>query len=299
MAAHYYFNIELLPNRPEHGFVGVGGYLSLFEKFSQLRKSKEDREKYSIEAFPLAGDFYLDFDAVHPDVAGKTVYGKLIKFDKVGSIKSRSTKKVQFEGSDDSSSKMYFFDYVFDCTSHIMAIADNQQKLPTVGKLQDFVIFMLTVLAKNMYPNHVLKVICLKSSDALDDVFNNAGGYNNIQVSVTFSNPDKAINALVAETEKELREKGILEVVHQEKADDGGMTEPSKLCRALLEMAKKFGDAKINYMRKVGNDLKRKVFKMSDYPVTKDIRKNNSSDEQYRSRVIDSIHAADQESTRT
>lgn len=299
MAAHYYFNIELLPIRPEYGFVGIDGYFALFEKFSEIRKSKENRKKYSIEVFPLAGDFYLDFDTVHPDRVGKTVYGKLIKFDQVGSVKSRSTKEVQFEGSDDSSSKMYFFDYLFDCTSHIMAVSDNQQKLPAAGKMQDFIVYILEVLAKQMYPNHVLKVICLKSSDALEDVFNNAGGYNNIQVSVTFSNPDKALNALIVETEKELRDKGILEVVHQEKSEDGGMTEPSKLCRALLEMAKKFGDARINYMRKVGNDLKRKVFKMSDYPVTKDIRKGNSTDEQYRSKVIDSIRAADRDSTRT
>ena len=94
MASHYYFNIELLPIKPEYGFVGADGYFKLFELLKENRKDATSID-YS---FPLQSDFYFDFDSIHPERISKDhVYGKLMKFDKVDAVVSRKSGEIQFQ----------------------------------------------------------------------------------------------------------------------------------------------------------------------------------------------------------
>lgn len=295
MAKHYYFNIELLPFKGDVGFIGGAGYEELFELLKKFILSSRSEEALHKEAYELRNDFFMTFDSVHKDPQAKSryVYGKLVKFDSVGFVKRFNTGEVQFQGGEDSVSKMYYFDYVFDCDRHILAVDDASQKLPSVSEMENALVHLLSVISKKFFPDYVLKVFVMKTSASLVDVYENADSFNNVAVDVSFSNSDLMLDAAIKKIEREMRDKGVTALSHQEKSDvKGGMSSPTEQCKAYLGLATKFGNATINYMRRTTEGVKRVLYQMEDFPVSRSIRKGKA-EELYREKVLDSIKSVD------
>lgn len=294
MSKHFYFNMQALPhNEKKSGFIGKSGYASLFQYIKELNKNRRKNNALQDAAYPLRNDYFFTLDTVHFDPLGKDdfAYGKLIKFDRVENVKSLNTEQVQFEGQKDSISKIFSFDYVFDCKKHILAIADNNQKLPSPLEVEKALEYIFGPIISHLFPDYSFNVNIMTSSASLEEVLETANSYNTVRVEVTFSNSDSMIDAYLKDTENELRENGITKLVHQEGAGSNSFSSPTKQCIAYLRLATKFGNAHIRY---ITNELEKKIYKMRDFPVFRSIVKRKS-EEQYNEEVLRSMNEVDAE----
>lgn len=295
MSSYRYYNIQLLPlNNRTTALVGINGYRSLFEQLGT--RAKREIEKRSLEymAYELRNEMYFAPFTVHDTARDEYCFGQFVKFDVAKSVKNLYTKKLEFEGGPGSTAHPFYFRFVFDYRKHILAIEDTKGRLPAPSQLINAFYHLLDSIAHEHFPSYRLDVQQLASDEALELVLKNAVGYRRIDVSITYSNSDELLDELL----KEITELGIHKTTHTEAAAKGEYIErPSRVGLALLDAAKKFGNATVTYLEEANEKLKQRVFQMRDHPVKIVIPEGKEETQvEYREKIRASIQVADEKS---
>lgn len=296
MPAFKYYNVQLLPrDTSKSGDIGEAGYKKIMELLRKDVNSAIKNKKLKTYAYSLRNDMLLSPSIIIPNKSFTSGY--FIKFDSAGEVKDLYTNEIEFKGGPNSTSKKYSFRFVFDHNRHIMAVqtTDKNGTLPAASVFILALKSFIKPIVETEFFDYELKIIELSSSNALDEVFKTAHGYNRIEVEITFANSDEYVDSVVSQ----LKGNNIHTMSHSEKTDSPGNMGLSDYSRAFLNTAKTYGNATISYMEKVGKNLKRRVFHMHDYPLKKNIAlRESDSENRLTMEVLASIPTAEAESRR-
>lgn len=236
MSKYRFYNISLLPQNVQQEEVGVKGYKSFFEIYKALVDEARQNKSFAPLAFPLRNEMFFAFFNI--TIEEKYAYGTMVKYDQPESIvdlfSGESLATIQRGGS----AHRYIFDFLFNFENHIFAINNKDGRLPSPSPfLKSFELFFNDI-ANNNFPNHVLEIGQITSSQAVEDAYNAAEKFKRGEVTVTFSNSTLFEEQIIKEVEAELKEKSIEKTTIIESSSPKGlMTDLSKYFKALLGIA--------------------------------------------------------------
>lgn len=267
MPSFLFFNVQATPvdNQKE---IGVSGYCQVTNQLKNNTSIAYQGKNINTIAFPLRNDMFFAPDVIHLSDDKKYAYGKFIKFDQASSLMNLYTKEVEFAGGNGTSAHQYYFDFVYDFESHILAISNEKQKLPSINELEKALCHLFSPVFSMHFDKHVCDVICLKSGSDLQKVFREAKFYQRAHVTLTISNSMKFKNAM----EDEMRAKSIAKIDHVESSSPKGlMSDLTNSCKDYLTLATSLGHATITYWTGASDDLRKITYHMNDYPVKSSI----------------------------
>ena len=282
MSNYLFYNVQVLPFGKSAKEIGPEGYKKIFKSIDSRRANTIVRKSLHIDAFHLPGRMFLSFFNMHFGEEGR-VYGDFIKFDQPKALYDTYSGKAVQQIPAGSSSQRAVYRFQFDLENHILAVESPSGSL-RIGNLIRALNHFIGPVVNSLYPQHVLDVNVITSSDKVEDVFLHAEYYKTVAVEVSFSN-SSVFNRALLEVEQELKDNGISkkEVVERS-SKDGKMSSPTQNTKYLLELAKILGDARIRYFDSRVNKLKnfvysRNPFKIAMRPSVKE------SDEEFRDRI--------------
>ncbi|REL27351.1 DUF4747 family protein [Thalassotalea euphylliae] len=293
MAVFYYFNVQVLPDSKEHGFIGKSGYKQIFTYLSQETQKNMSNKTIGKIAVKLKNDFY--FAPVKIEVKDNYAQGYFRKFDQITSLKDFYTNSdVEFRGEKGLvTSKAYNFHFVFDFKKHILAISDYENRLPAPSVLEKCFEELISLELDKVSTHHHVESIILKDGTELKTLLD-APRFKSINSSITFSNPEDIEEFLEENVlERELREHGVNKLgATFMAAAKGYITGLPKVAKAILKLSTKFGDAKGQYWDTHAD--KYKSFALHNFPVKIPLFRNKKmSDDQYFTDIHSSIEDAD------
>lgn len=292
MSKFRYFNISLLPiDGKTENEVGKSGYKTLITSYGDvIRKTNKDRQLEKV-SFKLKNDMF--FSALHVYSLDDYAYGTLVKFDQPDSIQDLYTGSEVAKVARGGSAHRYLFDFVFDYSTHTMAIHNAYNKLPSTQPILKAFEFFFTSVASHEFPKHQIQVGQIVSSAAVSSALQKAEKFKRGEVEVTFTNSSYYEDALVQEIQNEMKENAINKVtVTESSARDGFMNGLSRRFKALLRLAQTTtGNGFIRYVDRTTGRLD--SFHMRNHPLELSVTQlEDEPDDVYRGRVVNSIQQA-------
>ena len=266
MAVFKFYNVQMLPLKAGGKNIGINGYKHIFEVIQGKVENCLKIGNLADVAFVLRNDFHIAPKTV--EVRDDIAFGTFMKYDEVHKIVGTLSDEEKYVSNGGDSSKKFDYDFVFDFNKHILAIHDAVA-LPAASVICRFIEELIDNSVAQIYPEHRISVTEMTDAESLDKLFDEAQSYKKVEVDVTFSNSEEwdALfdEDISSEIEKELKEKGIDAVKHEEKAaKQSTMTLPSNYALGCLGLACKYGNAQVTY---VGHDGKRGTYKMLEHSI--------------------------------
>lgn len=270
MAVFKYYNIQLLPlDSGVISEVGEIGYKNIFERLKKKLSHAKSNKEIELVSSSLANNYYLCPFSV--DIEESFAFGKFIKFQKVEKVSNLYTGADEFEGGEGSVSKSYEFLFAYDYTNHTLAI-QKKAGLPSANPLIECLDKIFTPVCDELFPEHTLKIKELTSAESLEHVYE-ADSYRKVEIELTFSNSADYEDEIIADLEKDLKGNNVHTLSHIEKPDKGScMTGLTKISKAFLPLATRFGNATVRYIKDGVSD----TYRMLDYPVEIPVRKEKN-----------------------
>lgn len=291
MSTFRFYSVKLLPiSGTRADLVGDLGYGELLKALEHRITNAHKSKKFEDVFYALRNEFYMTILHIH--AYEKYTPITFIKFDSPKSLVNTFTGNQIQDLPEGTSAHRYEFFAIFDYENHVLAVQNKTGRLPSPAIFIDSLRFFFEPVAREKFPNHVLKIDQLTNDNALSNVYVTAEKYRRVEVEISLSNSDEYIDDEVNETERELEMLGISEVSHTEKAVDGGfMSNISKKCRHYLTIAKKNGNAKIRYLERQSQRVK--TFVMRDHPLQVDVtQKKGQKNEEYEQEIREAISYA-------
>ncbi|HAS13810.1 MAG TPA: hypothetical protein DCS01_00760 [Idiomarina abyssalis] len=270
MAKIYFFNTQVKPLKTSDGFIGEAGYNAVFEFLSDsVSEAVKTKKLHNLGSKLYKSKFHLVFRKV--EVLDGYAQGLIRKYDKINSLKDFYTDNPIYEAApgEAASSSATDFKFVFDYSSHILAIEDVDNKFPNPSSVEQSVIDLLEPFVHRHRSDASTSCNVLKETSSLSRLMN-SDGFKSIKIELTFSNPNGLEDEFEAEIEKDLRDRNVDKLVVQEKAASGGhITELNHREKALFKLAGRFGDASARFLNE---ENKLETYQMKEHPVKIQLR---------------------------
>nr|WP_163558793.1 DUF4747 family protein [Halomonas sp. NO4] len=289
MAVFKYYNIQLLPlDSGVTTEIGENGYKKFFEGLKEKLSHAKSKKEIELVSSALANNYYLCPFSI--DVKESFAFGKFIKYQKVEKVSNLYTGADEFEGGKGSVSKSYEFLFAYDYANHTLAI-QKKAGLPSANPLMECLDKIFSPVCDKLFPEHTLKIKELTSAESLERVYE-ADNYKKVEIDLTFSNSADYEDEIIADLEKDLKGNNVHTLSHTEKPEKGSyMTGLTKISKAFLPLATRFGNATVRYIKDGVSD----TYRMLDYPVELPVRKSkNETSEGFLYRVAMSTRQANE-----
>lgn len=287
MSSYRFFNVKVLPlSGKKDELIGKDGYRQLLEQFQRtIRKAHLNRDLLSV-SFPLLNDFYFSVLHIRTDIPYG--HGKFLKFDKPGTLVDTLTGDPLQSVPQNASAHRFEFRFVFDYTRHVIAVQFVSGKSPGAPVQVKALRHLLAPVVAEHFPSHYLEVEVLTSDAELARVLNTVEKFKRAEVHVSATNTDEYLDEEIRETEEEMANLNISDIKHTETAPAKGfMSGLSLKMQALLQIAKKNGNASIRYLEKQSGKLKSYV--MHNHPIQTKVPMPKKMNEVA---YLDAVHSA-------
>ncbi|MAF75991.1 MAG: hypothetical protein CMF17_09085 [Idiomarinaceae bacterium] len=285
-----YFNTQLKPTDPNKiDFVGDQGYKNLFLSLKErVDELKENRTLHENGARVKNSTSHLVFEFI--EIGEDYAWGRIKKFMPVDKVEDFYTDEELYSsgGKKTGVSSKSNFDFVFQYSKHTLAL--NGSNLPKPDSIEGAIIELLEPVVHSKFPNHISSCNVLTEITAAEPLYR-AKSVRKVEVELTFSNPNNALDDLEEEIESEMREHGIDKYHVTESASSGNyMSGLRERTKALVALATRWGRARARFL---GTDNKLTNYYSVENPVKQSVRRTKSlSDEQFINRIKDSIAIA-------
>lgn len=298
MAVFRFFNFKITPFSDEQHEIGTHGYLEIMRNIQEnILTLKKERNLHNF-AYKISKEMYFCFFDVRfmSDIIGNTFsFGKLVKFDKPDSLKDFYTGEHKGSIGVATNAHRYEFDFVFDPTTHIIAISENSGRLPSSGKVIEALESFFYDIANNIYPGYTVSVSQITSAASLNKLYEKADKYYKAHIVISKSNSDEFIDQLADKIDLGNKKSGVEYVEYSEKcAKAGFISSLTDTCRALLKLAIKNGNATVSYLNKETG--KKDNYVMRENPIRKRVVKHNEDPKYFYMDTLKEIKNVDTES---
>lgn len=286
MASFRLFNVQLLPldtaTTPE---VGLEGYQRLLATLKDGIESAQRLKTLAEQSYKLPHDTHFAPFVVHADKA--FAHGKWVKYQRAEAVVDLYTNESLYTAGEGVAavSNNYYFRFVFDYTTHRLAIEERGGKLPSSASVVKALESTLRPIADQAFPAHVLTVNLVSETKALEDALKEATGFRSVEVKVTFPNGPELSARL-----RELKENNVHIVRAQASSEkDAVMPSLPDFILDLVRASTDYGQSKFTYVR---DKLRRGRFSTEAFPEKVNLRQAKSEDEAgFLRRVVGKVRA--------
>jgi hypothetical protein len=289
MANFRIYNIQLLPNNPPDGDIGVKGYKSIFAEF----RSRTDRARIEKQLLAYHRDVgtesHFGPQEFHPKAG--YVWGKFVKYKRTDKVDDLNTMKPIFqEGRKQvgvaSRHEMFF---IFDCHQHFLAIEEAGGALPATTLFTDILRDYLKPICKSLFPAHSLEILLVADKNSLDTVLREAVGFSRIEVDIM------APNGEAEDSLEQLKRSHIqrLQIVGSPGGEGSIANDLPPFLLGVIKGAVKYGRTKLSYFRQPPGgkgDPVKVIYDSATTPMKFEKRQSNfEPDEDFAERCLEDL----------